>query len=217
MKLFKGLCIFAAGALAGAAVAARAVREKYQQEAEEEIAEMRDYYRELRKNAKTPDEDKMLEEDENSKEEKEETKEEIAEMRNEYDEIVKGYTNYTQYLSKAAAKYFDTETKENKKEEKEERTNYEPFIIDAEEFGEDPSYDTTTLTYYKDKVLTNDLDDVIDYSVAGEENLKIFDEYPDCKAIYVRDDIYMVDYEILRDPYQYDEYDDFPDKKPHQL
>lgn len=211
MKLFKGLCIFAAGALAGAAVAARAVREKYQQEAEEEIAEMRDYYRELRKNAKTPDEDKMLEEDENSKEEKEEND------KNEYDEIVKGYTNYTQYLSKAAAKYFDTETKENKKEEKEERTNYEPFIIDVEEFGEDPTYDTATLTYYKDKVLTNDLDDVIDYSVAGEENLKIFDEHPDCKAIYVRDDIYMVDYEIIRDPYQYDEYDDFPDKKPHQL
>lgn len=210
MKLFKGLCIFAAGALAGAAVAARAVRDKYRQEAEEEIAEMRDYYRELRKNAKTPDEDKIVEE-ENIKEEKEEND------KNEYDEIVKGYTNYTQYLSKAAAKYFDTETKENKKEEKEERTNYEPFIIDVEEFGEDPTYDTATLTYYKDKVLTNDLDDVIDYSVAGEENLKIFDEHPDCKAIYVRDDIYMVDYEILRDPYQYDEYDDFPDKKPHQL
>lgn len=206
MKLFKGLCIFAAGALAGAAVAARVIRDKYQQEAEEEIAEMRDYYRELRKNAKTPDEDKMLEEDENSKEEKEEKEED---SKNEYDEIVKNYTNYTQYN--------DTETKENKKEEKEERTNYEPFIIDVEEFGEDPTYDTATLTYYKDKVLTNDLDDVIDYSVAGEENLKIFDEHPDCKAIYVRDDIYMVDYEILRDPYQYDEYDDFPDKKPHQL
>lgn len=205
MKLFKGLCIFAAGALAGAAVAARVVREKYQQEAEEEIAEMRDYYRELRKNAKTPDENKMLEEDENNKEDKE-VKED---SKNEYDEIVKNYTNYTQYN--------DTETKENKKEEKEERTNYEPFIIDVEEFGEDPTYDTATLTYYKDKVLTNDLDDVIDYSVAGEENLKIFDEHPDCKAIYVRDDIYMVDYEIIRDPYQYDEYDDFPDKKPHQL
>lgn len=199
MKLFKGLCIFAAGALAGAAVAARVVREKYQQEAEEEIAEMRDYYRELRKNAKTPNEDAIVEED---KEVKEDSK-------NEYDEIVKNYTNYTQYN--------DTETKENKKEEKEERTNYEPFIIDVEEFGEDPTYDTATLTYYKDKVLTNDLDDVIDYSVAGEENLKIFDEHPDCKAIYVRDDIYMVDYEIIRDPYQYDEYDDFPDKKPHQL
>ena len=200
MKLFKGLCIFAAGALAGAAVAARAVRDKYQQEAEEEIAEMREYYRELRKNAKTPDEDKMVEEEKEVKEES---------TKNEYDEIVKGYTNYTQYN--------DIETKENKKEEKEERTNYEPFIIDVEEFGEDPTYDTATLTYYKDKVLTNDLDDVIDYSVAGEENLKIFDEHPDCKAIYVRDDIYMVDYEILRDPYQYDEYDDFPDKKPHQL
>lgn len=206
MKLFKGLCIFAAGALAGAAVAARVVRDKYQQEAEEEIAEMREYYRELRKNAKTPNEDKMLEEDENNKEEKEVEEENT---KDEYNKIVKDYTNYTQYN--------DTETKENKKEEKEERTNYEPFIIDVEEFGEDPTYDTATLTYYKDKVLTNDLDDVIDYSVAGEENLKIFDEHPDCKAIYVRDDIYMVDYEIIRDPYQYDEYDDFPDKKPHQL
>lgn len=207
MKLFKGLCIFAAGALAGAAVAARVVRDKYQQEAEEEIAEMRDYYRELRKE----NVEKYPVQNEEAEAEKEEN------TKDEYDEIVKGYTNYTQYLSKAAAKYFDTETKENKKEEKEERTNYEPFIIDVEEFGEDPTYDTATLTYYKDKVLTNDLDDVIDYSVAGEENLKIFDEHPDCKAIYVRDDIYMVDYEIIRDPYQYDEYDDFPDKKPHQL
>ena len=86
MKLFKGLCIFAAGALAGAAVAARAVRDKYQQEAEEEIAEMRDYYRELRKNAKTPNEDTIVEE--NSEEEKEEN------SKNEYNEIVKGYTNY---------------------------------------------------------------------------------------------------------------------------
>lgn len=199
MKLFKGLCIFAAGALAGAAVAARAVRDKYQQEAEEEIAEMRDYYRELRKE----NVEKYPVQNEEAEAEKEEN------TKDEYNKIVKDYTNYTQYN--------DTETKENKKEEKEERTNYEPFIIDVEEFGEDPTYDTATLTYYKDKVLTNDLDDVIDYSVAGEENLKIFDEHPDCKAIYVRDDIYMVDYEIIRDPYQYDEYDDFPDKKPHQL
>lgn len=199
MKLFKGLCIFAAGALAGAAVAARVVRDKYQQEAEEEIAEMRDYYRELRKE----NVEKYPVQNEEVEAEKEES------TKNEYDEIVKGYTNYTQYN--------DIETKENKKEEKEERINYEPFIIDVEEFGEDPTYDTATLTYYKDKVLTNDLDDIIDYSVAGEENLKIFDEHPDCKAIYVRDDIYMVDYEIIRDPYQYDEYEDFPDKKPHQL
>lgn len=200
MKLFKGLCIFAAGALAGAAVAARAVRDKYQQEAKEEIAEMRDYYRELRKE----NVEKYPVQNEEAEAEKEEN------TKDEYNKIVKDYTNYTQYN--------DTETKENKKEVKEERTNYEPFIIDVEEFGEDPTYDTATLTYYKDKVLTNDLDDVIDYSVAGEENLKIFDEHPDCKAIYVRDDIYMVDYEILRDPYQYDEYEDgFLDKKPHQL
>ena len=42
MKLIKGLCIFGAGALIGAVVAAKAVREKYQQEDEEEIAEKRE-------------------------------------------------------------------------------------------------------------------------------------------------------------------------------
>ena len=56
MKLFKGLCIFGAGVIAGAFVAARAVKEKYQQEAEEEIAEMRKYYRELKKESTKVDE-----------------------------------------------------------------------------------------------------------------------------------------------------------------
>lgn len=196
MKLFKGLCIFSAGVVAGAFVAARAVKERYQQEAEEEIAEMREYYRELKK--ETTAVESIEEKTDNEETEKE-----------EYNEIVKekGYVNYTNYN--------DTEPKEEKKEET--RTDYEPFIIDAEEFGEDPSYDTSTLTYFKDKVLADEVDEVIDYSVVGEDNLKIFDEYPDCKAIYVRDDIYMVDYEILRDPYQYDEYKWDSDKKPHQL
>lgn len=196
MKLFKGLCIFSAGVIAGAFVAARAVKERYQQEAEEEIAEMREYYRELKK--ETTVVEPIEEKTDNEETEKE-----------EYNEIVKekGYVNYTDYN--------DTEPKEEKKEET--RTDYEPFIIDAEEFGEDPSYDTSTLTYFKDKVLADEVDEVIDYSVVGEDNLKIFDEYPDCKAIYVRDDIYMVDYEILRDPYQYDEYKWDSDKKPHQL
>lgn len=215
MKLFKGLCIFGAGVIAGAFVAARAVKEKYQQEAEEEIAEMREYYRELTKNAKTPDEDKMLEEDEKRKEEKEEPKDDFKpiEELEEAKEIIKdrGYINYTHYN--------DTDIKENRKEEQVDEN--EIYIIDPEEYGgENGEYDTATLTYFKDGVLADEVDEIVAYNIiGGEENLQPFKDYPDCNAVYVRDDNIMVDYEILRDPYQYDEYkmDFSDDRPPHQL
>lgn len=200
MKLFKDLCIFAAGALVGAAVAAKAVRERYHQEAEEEIAEMREYYRE--KMEKTEEPEQVTEEV------KEETE-------SEYKEIVKekGYTNYTQYN--------DTESENNKIDDDVE-DEWAPCIIDVEEFGEDPSYDTATLTYFKDGVLADEVDEVMDPKMVGEENLKIFDEFG-ARAIYVRNEEHMIDFEIIRDEYPYSEYTFYnlgelnEDKKPHQL
>lgn len=201
MKIFKGLCIFAAGALVGAAVAAKAVREKYQQEAEEEIAEMREYYREKQQETKT-----------------EEVKEEKDESTEEYKEIVKdeGYTNYTQY----------NDVKPEEKIDDDVEDEWTPSIIDPEEFGEDPSYDTATLTYFKDGVLADEVDEVMDPKMVGEENLKIFDEFG-ARSIYVRNDEHMIDFEIIRDEYPYSEYKFYNlaelnlgediEKKPHQL
>ena len=207
MKLFKGLCIFATGALVGAAVAAKAVREKYQQEAEEEIAEMREYYRELKKEATKVD----TTEDDTKEESKEDFRpiEELAEAEGIIKD--KGYVNYTNYN--------DTDLKENNREERVDED--EIYIINPEEFGgENGEYDTATLTYFKDGVLADEVDEIVTYNViGGEENLQPFKDYPDCTAVYVRDDNIMVDYEILRDPYQYDEYkmDFSDDKPPHQL
>ena len=201
MKLFKDLCIFAAGALVGAVVAAKAVREKYQQEAEEEIAEMREYYREKQQENKT-----------------EEVKEEKDEPTEEYKEIVKdeGYTNYTQY----------NDVKPEEKIDDDVEDEWTPSIIDPEEFGEDPSYDTATLTYFKDGVLADEVDEVMDPKMVGEENLKIFDEFG-ARSIYVRNDEHMIDFEIIRDEYPYSEYKFYNlaelnlgediEKKPHQL
>lgn len=201
MKIFKGLCIFGAGALVGAVVAAKAVREKYQQEAEEEIAEMREYYREKQQETKT-----------------EEVKEEKDESTEEYKEIVKdeGYTNYTQY----------NDVKPEEKIDDDVEDEWTPSIIDPEEFGEDPSYDTATLTYFKDGVLADEVDEVMDPKMVGEENLKIFDEFG-ARSIYVRNDEHMIDFEIIRDEYPYSEYKFYNlselnlgednEKKPHQL
>ena len=211
MKLFKGLCIFGAGVIAGAFVAARAVKEKYQQEAEEEIAEMREYYRELKKESTKVE----TAEDDTKEEPKEEPKDDFKpiEELEEAKEIIKdkGYINYTHYN--------DTDIKENKREEQVDEN--EIYIIDPEEYGgENGEYDTATLTYFKDGVLADEVDEIVPYNIiGGEENLQPFKDYPDCNAVYVRDDNIMVDYVILRDPYQYDEYkmDFSDDRPPHQL
>ena len=205
MKIFKGLCIFGAGALVGAVVAAKAVREKYQQEAEEEIAEMREYYREKEQKRREAEEYEAV------VEVKEETE-------SEYKEIVKdeGYTNYTQY----------NDVKPEEKIDDDVEDEWTPSIIDPEEFGEDPSYDTATLTYFKDGVLADEVDEVMDPKMVGEENLKIFDEFG-ARSIYVRNDEHMIDFEIIRDEYPYSEYKFYNlaelnlgediEKKPHQL
>ena len=211
MKLFKGLCIFGAGVIAGAFVAARAVKEKYQQEAEEEIAEMREYYRELKKESTKAETTEDNAKDDTKEEPKDDFKpiEELEEAK----EIIKdkGYINYTHYN--------DTDIKENNKEEQVDEN--EIYIIDPEEYGgENGEYDTATLTYFKDGVLADEVDEIVAYNIiGGEENLQPFKDYPDCNAVYVRDDNIMVDYEILRDPYQYDEYkmDFSDDRPPHQL
>lgn len=211
MKLFKGLCIFGAGVIAGAFVAARAVKEKYQQEAEEEIAEMREYYRELKKESTKAETTEDNAKDDTKEEPKDDFKpiEELEEAK----EIIKdkGYINYTHYN--------DTDIKENKREEQVDEN--EIYIIDPEEYGgENGEYDTATLTYFKDGVLADEVDEIVPYNIiGGEENLQPFKDYPDCNAVYVRDDNIMVDYEILRDPYQYDEYkmDFSDDRPPHQL
>ena len=210
MKLFKGLCIFGAGVVAGAFVAARAVKEKYQQEAEEEIAEMREYYREKEQKRREAEEyEAIVEETETEYKEDFKPIEELAEA----EEIIKdkGYINYTHYN--------DTDIKENKREEQVDEN--EIYIIDPEEYGgENGEYDTASLTYFKDGVLTDEVDEIVAYNIiGGEENLQPFKDHPDCNAVYVRDDNIMVDYEILRDPYQYDEYkmDFSDDRPPHQL
>ena len=99
----------------------------------------------------------------------------------------------------------------------------DPFVIDPSEFGENPEYDTETLTYFADGVLVDDVDDVIEEPdiVVGLENLKVFEEFG-ATTVYVRNDIYNTDYEIIRDDWNYSDLKEpveppVKEKKPHQL
>ena len=198
----KGLFIFAAGLAIGAVAGACVIKNKVLADAKEEIEEVREYYRS--KSVEATDE--VAEEVKEVKEVVEEVKEVVQEIKNGSDK--RTYVNY----NKLASTY----------KPQEEPTRFDdPFIIDPSEFGEDPEYDTMTLTYFADGVLVDDVDEVVEEPdiVVGLENLKVFEEFG-ASSIYVRNDIYKTDYEVIRDDWNYSDIKEPPivrEKKPHQL
>ena len=66
---------------------------------------------------------------------------------------------------------------------------YEPFIIRPEEYGELHAYETLSLNYYADGVLTDDLDNPIEdvESLVPADFADHFGEYDD-NAVFVRND-----------------------------
>ena len=198
----KGLLIFAAGLAVGAVAGALAVKNKVLADAKAEIEEVRDYYRSQRGEV-------QREEVEEVKEVVEETIDRVQDMIKEHDNK-KEHVNYNKLVqnynpSKNVVEYDD------------------PFIIDPSEFGENDDYDTMTLTYFADGVLVDDVDDIVDEPdiVVGLENLKVFEEYG-ASSVYVRNDIYKTDYEIIRDDWNYSDLKEpveppVKEKKPHQL
>ena len=200
----KGLLIFAAGLAVGAVAGAVLVKNKVLADAKAEIEEVREYYRESRG---------VVEEVEEVEEVKEVEKKEY-ELKDIQvkDEPKTGLTNYSQITKTYMSK-----------DEFQSPMYDDPFVIDPSEFGENPEYDTETLTYFADGVLVDDVDDVIEEPdiVVGLENLKIFEEFG-ATTVYVRNDIYKTDYEIIRDDWNYSDLKEpveppVKEKKPHQL
>ena len=191
----KGLFIFAAGLAVGAIAGACLVRNKALEDAKQEVEEVREYYRNKHDEVK---------------EEEPEVEVEVPQDVNVVKEIVKenGYTNYNKPQTVNIPQYVMS-------------PNDDPYVIDPSEFGEEPGYDTMTLTYFADGVLVDDVDDIVEEAdvVVGLENLKLFEEFG-ATAVYVRNDIYRTDYEILRDDWNYSDLKEPPfekEKKPHQL
>lgn len=198
----KGLLIFAAGLAVGAVAGAVMVKNKVLADAKAEIEEVRDYYRSQRGEVKR-------EEVEEVKEMVEETIDRVQDMIKE-NNSKKEYVNYNKLV--------------NNYNPSENVVEYDdPFIIDPSEFGENVDYDTMTLTYFADGVLVDDVDDIVEEPdiVVGLENLKVFEEFG-ASSVYVRNDIYKTDYEIIRDDWNYSDLKEpvtppVKEKKPHQL
>lgn len=84
-----------------------------------------------------------------------------------------------------------------------ERVSGRPYVIRPEEFGEE-DYETVSLTYYDDGVLTDEYDEVVEDvdDMIGKDSLTHFGEYED-DSVFVRNDEREIDYEILKDMRKY--------------
>lgn len=203
MSKVKGLLIFAAGALAGAFAGARIAKKHYEELAQEEIEEVRAYY----KNKEEKEEPKEVEE-------KVEEKSIEVEEKKEYDNIIKH------------GNYMTMEEDEENEDDELYDSDDEPYIIDPSEFGNYGHYATQTCTYFADGVLVDDVDEVIEDpdSLVGTYHIDIFRDF-DATSVYVRNDWMKMDFEIIRDDWFWSDFDDkgyapaLPEdnKKPHQI
>lgn len=202
MKLVKGIFIFALGVVTGTFAGAQIAKKKYEEIANEEIEEIRAYYKEREKEVKEVEEPNAVEAPEEKSIEVEERK--------QYDNIIK------------RGNYMAVD------EEEQNNVCDEAYPIDPSEFGNDGKNATETLTYFADGVLVNEVDEVVEDPdlVVGRHHIDIFNEFPDATCVYVRNDLDGTDYEILKDDWCWSDFnekgyappiEEKPEKKPHQL
>ena len=81
-----------------------------------------------------------------------------------------------------------------------------PYIINPEEFGEEDGYDMTTLTFYSDGPLTDEDDELIEDvdGLVGRDSISRFRDFK-VEAVYVRNDKFKTDYEIISDLRRFDD------------
>lgn len=92
--------------------------------------------------------------------------------------------------------------------ERVETMHDKPYVIEPGVFGEDSDYETVSLSYYADGVLTDENNCIIDpgeiESLIGEESLDHFGEYEE-DSVFVRNEERKTDYEILAIQNNYDD------------
>lgn len=165
--------IFAAGAAIGSAVTWKLLDAKYAQRAESEIKEIKEYY-----------EGKYEADPEEAYNEWAEKNPDLAkEERAEYANLVTNYNGM-----KGGSESVNVGTP--------------PYIIPPEEFDMEDDYETVSLTYYTDGVLSDDDGNIYENreDTVGEDFVNHFGDYAeDPDTVFVRNERLKTDYEICMD------------------
>lgn len=173
----------------GAYVTYMYVKDMYAEIAQEEINSVKEAYIKKTKNLQK---DVITEDENKEKVDKAKNKPDISEYAVKLKES--GYTNY----SEISQEDNDVEV---------------PYVIAPEDYGENDEYETISLTYYSDGVLTDEDDEVITNpgELVGRDFASHFGDYED-DSVFIRNDDRKIDFEILMD---YRTYQDVLKAKPH--
>ena len=115
-----------------------------------------------------------------------------------YVEKIKPYTNYSDIKPEEPSTVAAPEDEESYSER--------PYVIPPEEFDELEGYNTISLLYFSDEVLTDDDYSIIENvdDIVGKDSLETFGRYED-DSVYVRNDRLKCDYEILKDERRFED------------
>lgn len=173
----------------GAYVTYMYVKDMYAEIAQEEINSVKEAYIKKTKNLQK---DVITEDEKKEKVDKAKNNPDISEYAVKLKES--GYTNY----SEISQEDNDVEV---------------PYVIAPEDYGENDEYETISLTYYSDGVLTDEDDEVITNpgELVGRDFASHFGDYED-DSVFIRNDNRKIDFEILMD---YRTYQDVLKAKPH--
>lgn len=202
----KNFFTFVTGLVIGSVVTYVVVKDKFEKITQEEIDSVKEVFgRRVEKEA-----DKKVEKIAEKEVEK------IRKEYNDYNSLTKNYTSYSKNETEEddcakveneddCAKVEDEDGVELFEVERASDSD-RPYVIDPWDFGGEDGYDTITLNYYADGVLTDDDDNVIEDEeiddIVGKDFAEHFGEYEkDC--VCVRNDRLKVDYEICRDIIKY--------------
>ena len=188
-KLFNVLC-FAAGAAIGSVATWKFVKTKYEQIAQEEIESVKETFRNRERDIEATAPAKV-----------------VAQITAEKPDIMEYAAKLKEFGYAAEIKEDSDEDldEEYEEEEEDEDMSDEPYVISPDDFDEN-GYETESLTYYADGVLTDSYGEIIEKEDAddmiGLESLTHFGEYED-DSVFVRNDSRECDYEILKDTRNY--------------
>lgn len=171
--------IFVTGAAIGSVATWKFIEARYKRIAQEEIDSMDEYYRSKYhvEDDQEPDVDESVDENQ---------------------------IDIREYAKKLAdQKYVDYSNLDATDDEEVDNVE-KPYVVAPEEFGELEGYETITLYYHSDGVLTDDQNEIVEDvdDVVGADFSDHFGEYED-DSVFVRNDAKRVDYEILYDPSTY--------------
>lgn len=170
------LALFIFGAAAGSALTWFLVKDHYEQKADEEIASVKEVFSKR-------------------KEEKEEKVQELAAKASDKPSIME---------FKSTLHENGYSEQEDIKKPVTEDDYVDIHLISELEFGDDEEFDTVSLTYYMDGVITDEDDEILE-DVESRIGENISDYFGDSDAVYIRNDTLRTYYEVLRDYRTYEE------------